>query len=125
MTGDTGRRIDSTIDLVLAQIIAPVRQIAIRRRGILAARFDLFPVCVTIGAERLLMAGGAGVSRSGINFVFEKEIRCLVVKSAPGVGMTFGAVGHGLDRLGVNPGDTRGVRAGIQDTCKQRNHQNQ
>ena len=56
VTGETRSRVDPAVDLVLGDIISPVRHGYIRGILILVARLDLFLVCVASGAERLRMA---------------------------------------------------------------------
>jgi hypothetical protein len=60
MTDETGSRVDSSIDLMLAQIITAMRKISFRGTGILAAWLNLFLVGMTVSTKGLLMAGGAG-----------------------------------------------------------------
>lgn len=83
MTGETGSRIDFAVDLMLAQIVATMRKGPFRGIEKLAARLDLFLVGMAVGTEGLLMAGGAGKFRAGINFVLGHEIRGFVVERAP------------------------------------------
>ena len=83
MTDETGSRVDFAVDLMLAQIIATMRQVPFRGIGKLGARLDLFLVGMAVSTEGLLMAGGAGKFRAGIDLVFDHEIRGLVVESTP------------------------------------------
>jgi len=57
VTTETGGRIDSSVDLVLGDVIASMGEEPGRRILILVYRFDLFLVGVTVHAERLAVTG--------------------------------------------------------------------
>ena len=122
MTLGTGSRIDPAIDLVLAQIVAAVRQRPLRGILVLVARLDLFLVGMAIGTERFLMAGGTGkFLLRGIKPVLKVKIVRLVIEGAPTVAMALRAIDQPLHFYGVYPGNTVGIRAGIENAQHQRN----
>lgn len=109
-----GGRVDPPVDLVLAQVVATVRQVPLGGVGELVAWFDLLLMGMAVGAERFLMAGGAGQALPlGVKAVLGEEVRRLVVERLPGVGMAFTAIGHSRDRLRMGLDDAGSVGARI------------
>lgn len=61
MAGEARCRVEPAVDLVLVQIVSPMRHDALWGVLELVARLQLFLVRVAICAEALVMAGPAGV----------------------------------------------------------------
>jgi len=122
MATETRSWIDFAVNLVLVQVIAPMREIAFRRVLVFVARLDLLLVGVAVGTEGFLVTGGAGIFGSGISAMFCHEIRGLVIQGSPRVAMAFAAVGKSLNRFGMHSGDTVGVCTGIENAQQQWHH---
>lgn len=105
-----GSRIDLSVDHVLAEEVAAVRQVSRGRTRVLVARLDLLPVRVTVGAVGVLMTGGTGQALIlRVVAMLLKEGRRLVIERLPLVGMTVAAVGHGCHFHGMFLDDAGGL----------------
>jgi len=125
MTPDARGRIDLAVDLVLAQVITAMGQRPFGRVEVLVARLDLFLVGMAVNTEGFLMAGCAGKSRTGIDLVLEHKIRRLVIEGTPRVAMALGTVGQPRNSFGMDPGDTGGVCAGMEEYGRKQRQDNQ
>jgi len=77
-------RVDPAVDLVLTEIVTPVRKRTFRRIGKLVAGLDFFLVRMAVDTERFLMASGACLTGSAcVKAVFFIKIGRLVIHGAP------------------------------------------
>jgi hypothetical protein len=126
MALETGSRINPTLNPMPAEIIAAVRQRPFRGILVFIARLDFGLAGMTIGAERLLMAGRAGKFLLGaVKFMLEVKIRGPVIQGTPLIGMTTHAVGESLDLHRMFLGHTDGLGTGIENTPQDQQYQDQ
>lgn len=93
MAFDAGSRVDPPVDLMLAQVIATVRQIPLGRIRELAAWLYISLASVAVGAEGLCMTGGTDHPLVlSIEAMFVEEARRLVVQQFPVVGVALATV---------------------------------
>ena len=124
MALQTGSRIDPSLDLMSAEIIAPVGQLPFRRTLVPVARLYLLFVGMAIGTERFLVANLAGKPLlAGIKFMPPVKIIRLVIQRRPVVGMTLSAVDETFHFRRVDLGNALGVRAGIQNSSQDKRNQ--
>ncbi len=84
MTFDTAYRIYPAVNLVLADVIASVRERTLRIVGDFITRLDLFPVSMTIGAERFMMARTANLTGGArIEAMLSHKVRSAVIQRRP------------------------------------------
>ncbi len=98
----TGSRTDLPVDHVLAQVVSTMRQVPLGRAGVLVARFDLLLVCMTVGAERILMTGGTRQPLVlGVKTMLLVEVGRLVIEGLPLIGVALAAIRHARNHHGV------------------------
>ena len=114
MTFHTRSRVDSTVDLVLIQIISPMRQGPLRGILVLVARLQFFLVRVAIGAERLFMADFAGPALLLGEEPVPRNIVRGMVQCRLSIGMAVAAFREPRHFNGMLRCDTGRVGAGVQ-----------
>jgi hypothetical protein len=114
MTRETGRGVYPAVDLMLGEVIPPVRQGPFRGVLELVARFKLFFVRVTVGAEGFRMTDLAGLLLlRGIELVFFDVIRPVaVVQCRPPIAMTITAQVHARAYIRMFSDEARSCGAG-------------
>jgi hypothetical protein len=84
MAFNARNRINLAVNFMLIEIIAPVRKGSLGDVAEFITRLDIFAVGMTVGTERFVMAGVAGLTgRCGIKAVLAHKIRGAVVEGAP------------------------------------------
>ena len=117
MAFHTRDRINPAVDLVLAEIIATVRQRPFRGILVLVTWLYFLLVGMAIGTKGFFVADGAGkFLLLGIVPVLLIKADRFVIELSPVVSMTFGTVGKTLNLFRVVFVDVTGIDAGIEKT---------
>jgi hypothetical protein len=84
MTFNARNRINPAVNLMLVQVISPVRKVTLGNVAEFIAWLDILPVGVTVGTERFMMTGTAGLAgQRGIKAMLGHKIGGAVIEGAP------------------------------------------